>query len=199
VNEEVEQAKRDHLLLSYVNKSEDHTQAIEQIRKLITSPEGNVLFNKILWILDDNPPDPELSDHLAAAMRQIANSDFGHLFGDHKFALGIIARTTPAALSILADADRWPIFTMGFQSTSGGLVTNDWVPDFTGVYARLLGLSAQSSRVGNAVAELRQTGLLEARSRPDPTGHIKTLAGLAWTPVGATVAQYLHRRAPTFT
>lgn len=164
VNEEIKQAKRDQLLIGYIQRSDDQAAALDKIKRLITSPQGNVLFNKLLWILDDNPPDPELIRHLSSALKHISDSDFARLFESHRFALDLIGRTSTAALAILSDSQRWPMFSMAMRTAAGSRVTNDWSPEFSRVYAAAIGLAHAQNRVQASVGELHRSGLLEAHA-----------------------------------
>lgn len=79
----------------YFNVSDENEKAISQLVSLVTDPAGSVLFNKILAILVDNPPDDEQFDHFAAALKYIIQSDFGRLFEQHKWAVSQIEKMTP--------------------------------------------------------------------------------------------------------
>jgi hypothetical protein len=93
--------KREKLFEAYLTLSDSHEDAISQLKAFLSNPSGNVLFNKILRITDDSPPDIDLISHLSLALYRIINSDFEHLFSEHKYALSQIERLTPQALTIL--------------------------------------------------------------------------------------------------
>ncbi|RBP87888.1 hypothetical protein DFO70_11779 [Cytobacillus firmus] len=65
VSKDISDAKKMVLLEEYFNKSDSMEQEIEKLTHFLTNPLGNTLFNKILRIVDDSPPDPELTQHLA--------------------------------------------------------------------------------------------------------------------------------------
>lgn len=138
-NELVEQArnsaKRDVLLEMYFAKSEANEFAVQQLRNFISDPQGNTLFNKILRILDDSPPDPELMGHLGSALKFMAQSKFRDLFAEHKYALSQIEQISPQGLTILADGKMWPQFQLGSFNAVGSKVTSDYVDEFAGTYA----------------------------------------------------------------
>lgn len=96
VNNQVKEAKKSVLLEEYLNKIDKQEDSINKLKQFITQPKGNVLFNKILMILEDYPPDLELIAHLAKALRYMVNNDnFGKMFEQHKFALSQIEKLTP--------------------------------------------------------------------------------------------------------
>lgn len=160
----INSAKRDVLLQKYFEKSEENESAVQQLRNLLTDPQGNTLFNKILRILDDSPPDPELMDHLSTALKVVAESNFRDLFEAHKFALSQIEQISPQGLTILADSKRWPEFQLGTFSTVDGKVTTDYVNEFASAYAVSKGIvdAPMINRLGHSIRDLINRGLLEA-------------------------------------
>jgi hypothetical protein len=55
VEGEIKEAKKQVLLAAYFDRCEENSDAVANLKKLLTSAEGNTLFNKILRILDDKP------------------------------------------------------------------------------------------------------------------------------------------------
>lgn len=53
VNNEIKEAKKAVLLEQYLNKIDKQEDSINKLKLFITQPKGNVLFNKILMILED--------------------------------------------------------------------------------------------------------------------------------------------------
>lgn len=135
IDTELKNAKKEYLLNSYFDKTEQSEDSIKQIQQFLTSPQGNTLFNKIIRILDNTPPDIELTEHLATVLKNITNSDFIKLFDDHKFALNQIEMLTPQALTLLSDFKNWPSWKLGSYSANGGIITSDWMPDFISGYS----------------------------------------------------------------
>jgi hypothetical protein len=117
--------KREKLFEQYLNLSDQNEAAISQLKEFLSNPSGNALFNKIIGIADDSPPDIELLQHLSTAMYHIVNSDFEALFAEHRHALSQIERLTPQALTILSDCASWPPFRLGSFSTNDGVVTTE--------------------------------------------------------------------------
>jgi uncharacterized protein YqfB (UPF0267 family) len=90
IEKEIKSAKKEVLLASYFEKNEKNEIAIEQLKKLLTDAQGNTLFNKIVRILDNSPPDLELTDHLAGALKHISETRFRELFEQHRYALEVV-------------------------------------------------------------------------------------------------------------
>ena len=137
---EIRDAKKELLLVQCTERLIEQGNSIQTITNFITNPAGSTLFNKILRIIDDNPPDPELVTHLASALRMIAMSDFETLFSEHKYALSQIEQLTPHSLTILSDSTSWPRFKLGSYHASGPAITSDWLEAFCSHYAHSKGV-----------------------------------------------------------
>ena len=170
-NEETDKAikgiKRDKLLESFFDLSESNQETVSQLTAFLTNPSGNVLFNKIIRIVDVNPPDIDLVNHLSMALYKIVNSEFESLFSEHKHALSQIERLTPQALTILSDSANWPMFYLSSSETMGNLVTSDWVDEFSEAYARNKGITDPSIclRISHSILELHNLEFVEAKKR----------------------------------
>lgn len=164
VDEDIKEAKKQYLLSQYFDRNDRNEIALNSIKEFLSNAQGNTLFNKILRILDDTPPDRELSNHLANALNYIASSDFKGLFEEHKYALSQIEKLTPQSLTILSDSNSWPIIKLGNYTASGSRVTSDWLVEFTNAYA----LSKQidnhqiTKRISHSINELISMRLIEA-------------------------------------
>jgi hypothetical protein len=171
----------------YFNVSDENEKAISQLASLVTDPRGSVLFNKILAILDDNPPDQEQFDHLAAALKYITESDFGRLFDQHKFAVSQIEQMTPQALSILADKANWPTITLGTATTLGTKVASDYNDEFAVAFARQKGISdaRRIERLMHSIGELIGGHFIEAHKHAGGEIRCET------TGVGSSLLPYL--------
>ena len=193
-NEETDKAikgiKRDKLLESFFDLSESNQETVSQLTAFLTNPSGNVLFNKIIRIVDENLPDIDLVNHLSMALYKIVNSEFESLFSEHKHALSQIERLTPQALTILSDSANWPMFYLSSSETMGNLVTSDWVDEFSEAYARNKGITDPSIclRISHSILELHNLGFVEAR---------ETQAGgsfsCVYTPIGKEIRRYIQR------
>jgi hypothetical protein len=164
VDEEIREAKKALLLSNYLEQTEENTCAISDLKKLLISAPGNTLFNKILQILDDNPPDPLLVNHLAIALEHIVDTDFESLFEEHKYALAQIDQLTPQALAILADNAAWPLITLNNRISTGSRVTSDWLMEFTSAYveAKRINDPKFQERIRFSINELTTTRMIEA-------------------------------------
>jgi hypothetical protein len=167
VNEEMTQAKKAILLNQYFNKTDHIETSLEDLKKFIVDPKGNTLFNKILRLLDESPPDEELTEHLSTVLKKIIEGgNFEKLFDKHKYALGQIEKLTPQALSIIADYKTWPLFKLGTAISFGPKVTSDFYNEFTVAYASQKKITDTQTleRIKHSIVELQRQGLLEAFS-----------------------------------
>lgn len=188
IDEDIMEAKKAHLLATYFEQTDENSAAVSDLTKLLTSAAGNTLFNKIIRILDDNPPDAELTEHLASALKYIVDSDFRYLFEKHKYALSQIDQMSPQALAILSDHDNWPAMTLGTYSTTGSLVTSDWLSEFTAAYVASKGITEKDlvSRVRYSMSELITRRMLEAHMVREG------LTKCSVTEIGRLLLPYIH-------
>lgn len=172
VNKEIKDAKKAVLLEQYINKIDNQEDSINKLKLFITNPQGNVLFNKILMILDDYPPDLELINHLAKALKYMVNNDnFYKMFEQHKFALAQIEKLTPQALTILTDYKNYPEFNVGTSIAFGAKITSEWHDKFIEAYCKSKRIDSleMRSRVAHVIIQLESQGYLEAFKKNDST------------------------------
>lgn len=164
VDEDLKEAKKEFLLAQYFDRNDQHEVALTQLKEFLSSPQGNTIFNKILRILDDTPPDIELSTHLSSALLYIVRNDFTKLFEQHKYALSQIEKLTPQALTIMADFKSWPLITLGSSTSTGTKITSDWLFEFTKAYCMTKKINDQGTinRVQHSINELISSRLIEA-------------------------------------
>lgn len=165
IDKEIKEAKKSLLIEQYFNKVDHVEHALNRLRNLIVNPQGNVIFNKILRILDDYPPDEELIEHLSTALKFIIdNEEFEELFGQHKFALSQIERLTPQALTVLSDYSNYPIFNLPASISIGPKVSSEWQLNFVNAYCKNKRITDDSTinRVSHSITELHSSGFIEA-------------------------------------
>jgi hypothetical protein len=164
IDRDIRDAKKNALLSEYFNKADDNSDSIDKLKNFVTNPQGNTLFNKIMRILDDSPPDADLMDQLSSALLHIINSDFASMFEEHRYALSQIERLSPPALMILADHMDWPVMKMGSYSLTGSKVTSDWLTEFERAYAEKKGIKDRGiqSRMRHSIDELINLRVIEA-------------------------------------
>ncbi|SLL33508.1 Uncharacterised protein [Mycobacteroides abscessus subsp. abscessus] len=170
VNQSVTEAKQMLLLEQYFNKADEQDRAIEMLSEFIKNPQGNTLFNKILRIIDDSPPDPELTEHLSRVLKKIVEEgNFEALFEQHRYALGQIERLTPQAITIISDFREWPPIELGGAVSYGSKITSDFYTEFTQAYSNSKGISDINikKRIQHSVIEIQRLGLMEAYRGPD--------------------------------
>jgi hypothetical protein len=187
VDEDLKEAKKEYLLAQYFEQNDKNEKALLQLKEFLSSPQGNTLFNKILRILDDSPPDMELANHLSSALQHVVSNSFHKLFEQHKYALSQIERLTPQALTILSDHRAWPLIKLGSYSSNGSKITSDWLMEFTDSYcqAKKVYDAGMITRVRHSINELISTRLIEAHLTND------SRAKSVVTPVGESILPYI--------
>ena len=165
VDSDLEDVKQQMLIESYLNKSDDHEKAIEELKDAISDYYGNALINKVFRMLGDYPPDGDLFKHLRSALRKICiTKDFERMFDSHKFNLSLIEKMSPQALTILADSKKWPDFNISYSGMSvDGKITDQFQQPFSQRYSQLKGIQnpKKIARITFIVSELAKEGLVE--------------------------------------
>ncbi|WP_010652038.1 hypothetical protein [Oceanobacillus massiliensis] len=170
VNQNLTEAKKMILLEQYFIKVDEQSKAVDMLSNFLKNPQGNTLFNKILRIIDDSPPDPELTGHLSTVLKKmIEEGNFEELFEQHRYALGQIERLTPQAITIIADYRNWPPIHLGASVSFGPKVTSDFYSEFTNAYSQLKGIGDVNKikRIQHSVIEIQKLGLMEAYNAKD--------------------------------
>jgi len=186
VNEEIKNAKKEMLLVNCCDRITEQNKSIEIIKNFLSNPSGNTLFNKILQIIDDNPPDPELVQHLSCTLLYISQSDFEKLFNDHKYALSQIKLMTPHSLSILNDSANWPLFSPGSFTSNGGVITTDWLEAFSRSYIKTKQVESSVQKlIKHCVNELISKRFILATVQGEKNGQVHL------TEIGQTILNYI--------
>jgi hypothetical protein len=187
VDGDIRRAKKEHLLHEVIIGLQQRGNDIDALKRFISDPMGNTLYNKITRILESVPPDEQLSMHLAKAIGHIINTDFVGLFEAHKYAISQIEQLTPQALTILSDNTSWPIFRLEGFSATGGRITSDWLPEFTNTYCQIKGVSDSMiiERIRHSIGLLKTHEYMIAQLHGDKT------ARCAITRVGALILPYI--------
>jgi hypothetical protein len=184
---EIKNAKKELLLVNCHEKLIGQGQSIQAITNFITNPVGSTLFNKLIQIIDDNPPDQELLQHLSACLKNMCTSDFEALFSDHKYALSQIEIMTPHSLTILSDSASWPIFDPGSFQSNGPTITSDWLEAFCSHYIAAKGISPDRRKfIRHCISELMSKRMIIA------TLHQERKAKAGLTEIGSTIVKYIE-------
>ncbi|TKF21351.1 hypothetical protein FCV43_11035 [Vibrio genomosp. F6] len=192
IDREFKEAKKEHLLTTYFQKNENNENSINAIKSFLHNPQGNVLFNKVLQILDDSPPDIELSNILSSALQHIVNDDFVSLFEKHKFALAQIEKLTPQALLILNDHQLYLLIPAWMGLTAqGDKVTSSWLEQFSEAYIdkKQIRDEGHKIRVTHAINELIQAKFIDVRL----TGEQGRLVQCGIEQIGNEIRMYVDK------
>ncbi|EQB07408.1 hypothetical protein L288_09900 [Sphingobium quisquiliarum P25] len=187
VDKDIKEAKKNVLLAHYFQKNESNSLAVSELKSFISSAQGNTLFNKIVRILDDSPPDELLMKHLSSALKHMIDGDFIGLFESHKYALSQIEQISPQALAILADKSRWPHMKLGGYSANGTKLSSDWLMEFNNAYSQSKGVFDEETRtrIRYSISELINRRIVEA--------HLvgQSVAKCTVTDIGALIEPYI--------
>ena len=183
VNEKIKDRKLEVFLSSYIEKNDEN---INKLKNFITSPQGNTLFNKTLRIIDNNPPDKELFEHLIHALNYIINSDFISMFDSHKYVLNLIENISPQGLVIISDYKNWPPFEISASLTYGEGRLSLWSPKFSKSYLNSKNIIDEQIkiRIEHAIEDLISKKIIHYKSEKG-----KRIAVL--TEVGKSLYSYI--------
>jgi hypothetical protein len=190
VDADLRRAKKEFLLQEVINELEQRGKEVNQLKSFISDPIGNTLYNKIARILENFPPDEQLTVHLAGAIGYILETDFVSLFESHKYAISQIEQLTPQALTILADHVNWPAFNLGVTVAHGGVINSEWLPEFTNAYCRVKSVSDSNicERIGHSIGLLKTNSYMIAKTQDG--GKPKCFL----TPLGSNILPYISQR-----
>lgn len=165
IEEATQEYKRGMLMQEYSQQVKLTQDEVSKLEKFVTSPEGNILFNKIVRIVNNNPPIPHYAKLLANALKTTINSNFLELFHKYIYVLNQIEKLTPQALIILVDSNNWPEYSIGTYASEKGVITSEWIKSFLLSYGPAKKITDDSTirRIGHALQELLRANLIRSR------------------------------------
>lgn len=163
----LDEYKKGLLMEQYIGGLEDAQKEVGKLQKFVTDPEGNVIFSKMIRILNANPPNPGYARLLALTLKRIVESNFNELFEKHIYALNQIEQLTPQALALLADYANWPEYEIGNYSSNHGVITSDWIEEFLLYYLPLRNITDHETerRIAHAFKELLRNDFIRSRKQ----------------------------------
>lgn len=162
IEEKINDRKKSYLMASYFSEVDNIEEEILKLKKFVSDPAGNTLFNKIVRIVNANHPNKEYITLLSKVLKRITNSDFQKLFSKHIYALNQIEKLTPQALIVLADFENWPEYTIGNYASRGGIISTEWTENFSEFYTHYKGITDDDikRRIAHSIKELLRNDLI---------------------------------------
>jgi hypothetical protein len=201
INKVQKEWKRGKLLQFIIEESEDQKEKQKRFENFVTDPQGNILYNKVIRLVDDNPPNTYYIKLLANALKTIHDSDFKSRFSKHIYVLNQIEKLTSQALLLLSDYNSWPEFIIGNYSSDGEFIDSSWVNEFLASYAPHKEIKDKNmiDRMAHSFLELEQNELLRSKTLNGSSGYKelssikedKTKAKIVLTPVGNEIFSYI--------
>lgn len=165
VNEEITNSKKNVLLETYFNKVEQQENSVSNLKNFLGKPHGYTLFNKIIQILDNNPPDLNLIDILANSLNIIiSKGEFEEYFEEHKYVLSQIETLPIQSLIILRDYMNYPYFGCQSGMYNGEIFEGEWVNEFSKQYSIYKNIRSKKkeNRIMHSIKRLAADGYLIA-------------------------------------
>ena len=151
------------LLREFKNKHDTEEKFQIQLKKLITTPSGINLFQKIVRILNADIFDINYVKLLATVLKNISDSSFDKLFDKHNYTLSQIEKLSPQALFLIHDKSTWPQFSFSSTTVSNQILGEGWAPAFIKTYFGNKGIIEESKiQHGiHAIRELNNAGFVK--------------------------------------
>lgn len=167
IESETNEYKKGLLMSAYMDQVDDIQEEVNKLENFVISPEGNILFSKVIRIINNNPQSKSYSKLLAECLKKIINSNFKDLFSKHVYALNQIEKLTPQALILLADYGNWPEYQIRNYSSNRGILTSEWIEEFLLYYAPSRGITdnQMTRRIAHALKELQRNGFIQSRKQ----------------------------------
>ena len=169
-NQKIDRARTIMLLSEFKEKHENTDKFKGAFKKIISTPSGMNLLQKIIRITQVNIADKSYIDKLATVLKNISDSDFETLFQEHNYVLSQIEKLTPQALLLLSDQINWPPITFASTTSSGVTTGRDWDTAFAILYSNRKGKYDEKTRarIVHSINELKNNNLvgLEATHIP---------------------------------
>ncbi len=162
VKQNTKEEKLKILLKHYSAHFESIEKANETFNFLLGTRSGQVLFSKIVNLLDSNT-DEEAIELLANILKKISDTDFEKQFEQHLYILSQIDKLTPQALIMLSKYEIWKQVSLsGGTTTSKHTVLGDWDSQVANFLARSLKITDSNTvlRIAHSFLELESAGLI---------------------------------------
>jgi hypothetical protein len=165
IKEAQQEWKRGKLLQFIMHEEASLREKQQQFEKLVTDPQGNILYNKVIRLLDDEPPNAHYIKLLANTLKKIRGSDFNTRFSEHSYVLNQIEKLTTQALLLLSDYSNWPEFIIGSYRSDGEFLDSSWVNEFLLYYAPQRGIKDKTiiERMAHSFLELEQNEMIRSK------------------------------------
>ncbi|GAB6639682.1 hypothetical protein BOVMAS30_11460 [Streptococcus uberis] len=133
LNEKITVVKRDFLLNSYINKTNDLEKAVSDLETMINDYYGNVLFNQLLKRLYDYPPEEKSLELLSNILNNlISEAGYKENFDKFQLILRMVERTSTQALLLLSNFNSFKPFIKNtgtiqyFTEINKYILTSPW-------------------------------------------------------------------------
>lgn len=183
INQEIRAEKLNNVLRDFQNHFDSTDRALTQLKTLLSSRAGVVIFHKVVQIVDNGSSDGEWLGLLSKVLKKVSDSDFEKHFEKRAYVLSQIARLSPQALIILSNYPIWRDANIQGTTTTSGQTAGDWQPQVTSFLKAKLEVKDSEivGRMNHSFEELHSTGMIKLE------GHKMVL-----TPIGGEIQELLN-------
>jgi hypothetical protein len=165
--ERLDQALRDQqlnkTLQQFVQRFSSVDDAVARLQILTGTREGQILFRKVIQILEGGESDPDWTALLANILKNVSDEKIVAQFRQYEFLLSQIDKLSPQSLVVLSKYQLWNMATIsGTSTTSKHTVAGDWDSQISNFLARQIGTTDSSVilRIGHTFKELESAGMV---------------------------------------
>lgn len=164
--EKLDQAKLMILLKGFRHKHDSNEEFQNAFKKLIGTPAGMALIQKVVRIANAGIIDQRYIGLLANVLKNISDSDFKEMFDEYNYTLSQIEKLTPQALILLSDHSNWPGISFSSTTTSGVTSGSGWDESFATLYSNRKGKPDQKTRnrISHSINEIMNNHLIDLKA-----------------------------------
>lgn len=137
--------------------------AVARLQILTGTREGQVLFRKVIQILESGESDPDWTALLATILKNISDEKIAAQFRQYEFLLSQIDKLSPQSLVVLSKYNIWKdALISGTTTTSKQTMAGDWDSQISNFLARRIDVADSSAilRIGHTFKELESSGMV---------------------------------------
>jgi hypothetical protein len=163
VNQSTKEEKLKILLQKYNSHFKSVDETIASLNFLVKTRSGQILFSKIIQILDSETEEGEWIALLANILKNISDSKIEERFKERAYILAQVDRLTPQGLIVLSKYEIWKMVSLsGSSTTSKHTILGDWDSQAANFLAANINItdSMIKLRIGHSFLELESVGLI---------------------------------------
>ncbi len=168
IQADVEETKKDYLLLNTVRELKKHGRSISSLLDFISHPTNGILYSRLLQIAEVNEVNSDLILLLANSLQKLTKEDCFKKMDYNLCLVNVMSKLQSYSLLLLAQSNQWGDFQLGktVYGYNGEYYEIEWHNEFAASYSRKHSLdSKQELVIAQGMLELQKQGLVQAKGR----------------------------------